>query len=389
MKRLSIIVILVGVLISCKTPQLVVTPYEVTPITGKSGTINSTGVFYALPRQSVEVDILVRKQDFIKGPYAEFAERLLGIKNVIKENYSVYNIENVSVSQRSEVDPNNIYFVQFNDSELALTYDNSLIISSVNISNRESSEQSKRTHPPQVVQTARATSRPLIPTFNLVERTDTVFFNQMVDTQLVQHYNIRTVKAEKTPLQKAEEIVEQIAKIREDRNRLLTGFQEVNYEAAAIKYMNEEFNRMEDEYIRLFIGTTKVSYETAHFDFLPEDKDRLTTELAWFSVSLGLLNLDTEWGSDGKKITLNIILDDDILASIEQFSENIKLPKNGFFYSIPSPALVKVMLDDQVIYSNQMPFSQFGITQSLAPGLLQIDFSPQTGEIRSVRAIEN
>ncbi|MDR0437704.1 MAG: DUF4831 family protein [Bacteroidales bacterium] len=387
MKRLPIIIILMSVLISCKTSKTIVTPYKVMPITEKSSTITSTGVFYALPRQNVEVDILVRKQEFIKGPYAEFAEQLLGIKNVIKENNSIYSIENVSISQKSEVDPNQIYFVQFNDSKLALEYESGLILSGVNTSRNEFSEQNNRTHPQQVVQTVRTTNRPLIPMFNLVERTDTVFFNQMVDTQLVQRYNIRTVKTEKTPRQKAEEIVEQIAKIREDRNRLLTGFQEVNYEAAAIKYMNEEFNRMEDEYILLFIGTTKVSYETAHFDFLPENKDSLSIELARFSTSLGLLNSDT-WVSDGKKVTLNITLDDNILTYIERFSQNIKLSKNGFYYSIPSLALVKIMLDDQVIYSTQMPFSQFGTTQSLAPDLLQIDFSPQTGEIRSVRTIE-
>jgi hypothetical protein len=313
----------------------------------------------------------------------------LGTKNIVQKNHSVYSIESVSISQKSEVDPAKIYFVQFNDSELALEYDNSLIISSVNILKSKSCEQRKKGFQQQVSPVARTANRPIIPTFNLFEQNDTVFFKQMADTQLIQRFEIRTVKTEKTALQKAEEIVDQIAKIREDRTRLLTGFQEVNYEAAAIRYMNEEFNRMEDEYIRLFTGTTKVSYETRQFEFLPENKDSLTIELAGFSASLGLLDpAITEWAPESKKITLVITLNDDIFTNIQRFSENILLPKAGFYYTIPSPALVKILLDNQAIHSTQMSFSQFGYTRSLAPDLLQIDFLPKTGEIRSIRGIE-
>ena len=390
MKKLLIVASLFALLISCKAPEIILTPYEVIPITEKPETIHSTGMFYALPRQSVEVDITIRKQEFIKGPYAEFAERLLGVTNFIKENNTIYSIDDVFVSQKSEVDPKQIYFVQFNDSKLALKYDNNLIIRGVNLSKTEPSGFRKKDSERQIVQASQAANRPIIPTFNTFERKDTVFFNQMVDTQLVQRFEIRTVQTVKTPLQKAQEIVESIAKIREDRNRLLTGFQEVNYEAAAIQYMNEEFNRMEDEYISLFTGTTKSSFETVRFEFLPEDKDNLTVKLAGFLPDHGLVNVELEEDvPDVKIITLNIALQDDILSGIQQFSKNIRLPRRGFFYNIPSPALVTVKFDNQLLFSKPMPFSQFGTTQSLAPDFLQIDFSPQTGEIRSVRAIGN
>jgi len=393
MKKLSIVATVLVMLTSCIAPEIILTPYEVIPITERSGTINSTGVFYALPRQGVEVDITIRKQEFIRGPYAEFAERLLGVTNVIKENNSVYSVDHVSISQRAEADPTQIYFVQFNDSRLALKYENDLIIRGVNLSKTEFSESRKKDTERQTAQTSQAANRPVISTSNLVERNDTVFFNQMVDTQLVQRFEIRTVQTVKTPFQKAQEIVEKIAQIRQDRHRLLTGFQEVNYEAAAIRYMNEEFNRMEDEYIRLFTGAIKMSYETVLFEFMPEDRNNLTVDLAKFSANHGLLSLETEEEeeevSDIKTISLNIALQDDILSGIRQFSGNLRLPQRGFFYNIPNPALVTVELGNQLLYSRQMPFSQFGTTQSLAPDFLQIDFSPQTGEIRSVRAIGN
>gem|GEM_PF-569477 len=388
MKRLSFFIGLLAVLVSCKTPAPALVSYEVIPITGKLDTTSSTGMLYALPRQSVEVEIWIRKQEFIRGPYAEFAERLLGVRNIISKNQTVYSIENVMVSQKSEVDPKQIYYVQFNGSELALEYDNGMIISGVNLSKKPSFELGQQDFQKQTPQTQQIVNRPLIPMFNMIEQNDTVFFNQLDDAQPVQRYEIRTTQTVKTPFQKAEEIVANINKIREDRTKLLTGFQEVNYEAAAIRYMNEEFNRMEDEYISMFTGTTKISYETARFEFLPTHKDSLTVELAEFSASYGLLNPATEGASDAQKIILNIALQDDLSSEFQRFSRNIRMYRKGFYYSIPSQGLVTVKLDNQLLYSKPMPFSQFGMTPALPPNPLQIDFSPQTGEIRSVRTID-
>ncbi|MDR2906541.1 MAG: DUF4831 family protein [Bacteroidales bacterium] len=386
MKQFIIIATLFGLLVSCRMPASGVTtaktPYEVIPIAGNSvDTINSVGAFYALPRQRLNIDVVVRKQEFIKGPYAEFAEKLLGIK-VSKENYSIYNIDHVSVSQKSEVDPKQIYFVQFNDSKLTLQYEHNLLIKGVNKSEEETTQHYRKDSPKQVTLASNdmRNATPLH-TFGLVERNDTVV---SMDTQAIQRYEIRTIKTEKTPLQKAEEIVANISKVREDRNKLLTGYQEVNYEAAAIKYMADEYNRMEDEYIRLFTGTTKVSYETRQFDFLPENRDSLTIELAEFSQNHGLSHGTSL--PNNKKLALDIILDDQISNAIQTFSSRMYLPKAGFYYTIPNLALVKVLLDNQVIFSKQMPFSQFGSTQALAPSPLQLEFSPQTGEISNIKA---
>ena len=384
MKQLLIFISLLAVLTSCRMSGSLV-PYRVIPISDVPDTITSSGMFYALPRQGVEVEIVVRRQEFTPGPYAEFAERLLGTRNVIRENRTVYTIDNVFVSQNVQADPMEIYFVQFNDSRLVLEYYNCLILSRVNPPQNQISERGRRGRNEQPVRIMRPNNRPIAPMINVLEGRDTVFFNQLLDTQIVQRFEIRTVQTVKTPLQRAQEAVGRIARIREDRNRLITGFHEVNYEAAAIRFMNEEFNRMENEYIRLFTGSVKVSYETVRFEFMPESRDRLTFRLAGFSADYGL----QDPGVPGNQnITLNIALNDPILPDIQRFSRNAMSPKTGFRYRIPSQALVTVSLGNQLLYSRQMPFSQFGSVQSLAPDLLQIDFLPQTGEIRSIRAIE-
>ena len=397
MKKLFFAVIGLSIaLTSCQSSAPIPVPFRVIPITAETDTIRSTGVFYALPRQGVDVSISIRKQEFIRGPYADFAERMLGIRNVIRENHSVFSIGNVSVSQRIEADPNQIYFVQFNDSELVLDYYDGLIISGVNMRDANFLEFGQTDTEGRRIAQASQPARSLVPVFNLTERQDTVFFQQLIDTAIVQRFEIRTVQAVRTPQQRAEEIVANIAQIRADRNRLLTGFQEVNYEYLAIRYMNEEFNRMEDEFIRLFTGTTQVSYETVRFQIMPTDRENLTFELVGFSANYGLTNLEVNVSEDDEvvhetdvqTITLNIQLQDDIASNIQRFSQNIQLEQTGFHYRIPSPALVTVSLGNQTLFSRQMPFSQFGVTQSLAPNLLQIEFVPQTGEIRNIRVVE-
>ncbi len=406
MNKLALIVGMASLLISCQLPAPVAKPtvsYEVIPVTmnvpesqaidslrrdttAKKQIINSNGMFYALPRQRVEVDIVVKKQEFIKGTYSEFAEKLLGVKSAIKSNYNVYSIENVSVSQKSEIDPKRVYFTRFNDSDLALEYDKGMIISGVNTFKNKQSAPIKKDSPQnlEVASDKNTQNQPDLYIDPWIERVDTIVSDQVVDTQMIQNYEIRVVKTEKTPLQKAEEIVENISKIREDRDKLLTGYQETNYNINTFKFMFEQFNRMEDEYIRLFTGNTKTSYETVRFEFLPEEEN-LTTELVGFSKSNGLISSV----SAEKKVMLSITPSNDESAMlIENFSKNIQRKKDGFYYVIPNQCFVKVSLDNHTLFSKLMPFSQFGFTRTLAPDMLEIEYLPATGELRSVKALK-
>lgn len=57
----------------------------------------------------------VVKTESFKGPYADYAFKLLGLSDLITENSISYEIENVELSTFSEVDPEQFYFIEIDE----------------------------------------------------------------------------------------------------------------------------------------------------------------------------------------------------------------------------------------------------------------------------------
>ncbi len=79
---------------------------------------DKNGVFYALPRTFIKVEISVIKTEHFAGPYSEFAGKYLDLEDVATNNYNEYEITNVSLSTIAEPDPEHYYFVEFDEKTL-------------------------------------------------------------------------------------------------------------------------------------------------------------------------------------------------------------------------------------------------------------------------------
>ena len=53
------------------------------------------GVFYYLPRNVIRLEFTVDETDYYLGPYAEFATKMLGINDYVKENKTEFDIKNI------------------------------------------------------------------------------------------------------------------------------------------------------------------------------------------------------------------------------------------------------------------------------------------------------
>ena len=73
------------------------------------------GIFYYLPRNIIRLEFLVEETDYYIGPYAEFASKLMGITDYIKENKKEYSIKSVDIQLVNEIDPNAAYFISFDE----------------------------------------------------------------------------------------------------------------------------------------------------------------------------------------------------------------------------------------------------------------------------------
>ena len=109
---ISIFMLIAG--ISCKTQH----PLRVQHVRNLEAGHTLQGFYYALPRTVLIVDVTVVKTTETPGPYAQYAEKFLGLEDVITDKAQTYEIREVSISQYAEPDPAEYYFVVLQNTTL-------------------------------------------------------------------------------------------------------------------------------------------------------------------------------------------------------------------------------------------------------------------------------
>ena len=83
--------------------------------TGGVNLNDKQGMYYALPRTLIKVNLTVDKTEYYAGPYAAYAGKYLDLENVSTNDYNEYAITEISLSTIAEPDPAHIYFAEFDD----------------------------------------------------------------------------------------------------------------------------------------------------------------------------------------------------------------------------------------------------------------------------------
>ncbi len=364
--------------------------YEVFNISERPGKPLEPGFFYSLPQTVLYIDLKVSKTEYFRGPYADYAERLLGLKNVVYENKTVYQIEDVRVRTGSERNPNLNFFVQPNNSDIKLSFYSGYVLQGVNCEERLITTASAPVSDFDKVE-KHADISGLFQKFvdlNLYEQVDTVLSRVKKDTIYVEEKTVKTKTVEKTPQKKAEDLAEQLTKLKENRMNLLTGFQEVNYDPKSLEYMNTELQNQEDEYIRLFTGVTRKNSDIVSFELRPKKTDNqngngYTYTICRISSQKGIV--DTL--ADGEDIVVSIIPLNETAKIAEFYKKNRNQEskqKTGFYYQIPEQSTVDVTLKNKTIKSNIVRINQFGIIQTLPANINSFRLSPESGEIEQI-----
>ena len=106
MKQFASILALALLLTGCSTT----TPLQVkvAPL-GTEVEESQTRFFYTLPQTVVKIDLSYRELRHVPGPYRDYAERYLGIKEVVRQNFSSYQVVDVDFSTHVEMDPSLLY----------------------------------------------------------------------------------------------------------------------------------------------------------------------------------------------------------------------------------------------------------------------------------------
>lgn len=350
-----------------------------------SGQPTGNGTFYFLPQTVLKVDVVVRSDEKLKGPYSEYASKFLGLENVNNFDYTNYSIENVVVTTLAEPDPDQVYFVEMGavDSKNLRTFklklDDSGFLLSANDLNQLSSGEAKKSL--ELVDFQNPAEGKSFPEFyvsgNVITKVDTIIRRITVDTLNTEQYFYRTRLEDKTTEQMAVAALGKLQQIRESQYNLLTGFQETAYEAGTIRFMFDRLKKLENEYLDLFRGKTFTEYYHYTYYYVP-DAGSLKNPVTLFQFSTGS---GITKSSSGDKVQLQLIS-----AGLEEPAGNFPsvASNTGLAYRVPGSAVARVSLDAGVLCEERLCISQLGVIRRLPAKRFNAEFNPETGGLKSL-----
>jgi len=374
------------VFFSCRTTYKV---YEVKQFKDKQ---IKNGLYYFLPNNILKVNLEIEKEEYFKGPYAEYAEKYLGLNNVELYNNTSYSIINIYVDIISEPDSAHCYLILPNQSNTSLQVSKSGIIESFNCTNRDHIlKDDELNNYKQYSYNSNSTENPFygkMVDLNVFEKIDTIVRKVKIDTNFIIEKSYKTSLIEKTIEQKAKEITDNISKIKEAKYNLISGEIEA-IDKKNIEFMYSELQNNENEYIKLFTGLRiKTSYFYTYYCY--PIKDTITNvysyKLLSFSSTKGVLDKNS---IEGEWVFLELH-DKGYYSLIDKYQRkfNTKSNKNrGLYYRIPALVDVSVKQGNKKLFGTQKYLSQFGTISNLPIQNLSIIFDKETGLPRIIKSI--
>jgi len=346
------------------------------------------GIYYALPKTLIKVDVWVDKVEVIRGPYAEYAGRLLGLDNVARVNSESYYLAAISLGTLHEVDPDHFYFVRVpskNTDGLRFSLSPEGILQSAAWEDNDKllSEEEKQRFRREVFVRDEFID---VTVPNIIERVDTFIRRISVDTTTFEEVFFRKTFIEKTTEQKAREAADFILKLEDHRFSLITGYHEVNYSAEVMQYMNEQLRELQEEYLALFKGKTITT--TSHYTFTFDPNPRRENEpltLFRFATNRGLVDKDFPIG-DPVQIRYTRAGKPEQMARHQLLREQGRRRHTGFFYRMPDMAKINLRMGNETLAESNFLVSQLGVVSFLPyENLKEIQFYPETGSVKYFR----
>lgn len=328
---------------------------------------SANGVMYSLPEAVIRLDVWVEKTEFVKGPYASYADRLLGLSKVINTNKSSFKISSVKISKTQVPDPDQLYYLTLgeetdkSDQVTFLQMDESGLFAGIS-SELSSPNGSINSH---LIENEQKGSRTFnyFADANLVEKVDTIFRRVDVDTTTIEKAILKRSSIEKDIGQRAQDAATYYMEIRKNRMELISGFQEVAYSEGTLNLMNSELKQMEDDYLKLFAGKQLLTDEHYVFYYTPKSAQaNIIDPVFKFSEESGMTYLTS---SGGEKVSIAIksnglaekMTEPDVSASI-----------SGIVYRFPETAEVWVKYAAKEFDKQLLQIPQLGQLQVINPG---------------------
>lgn len=314
------------------------------------------GVTYALPKTQIEIEVKANKITYTPGEFSKYADRYLRLKNVSADPEEYWELISAEVKPVGVPDKENVYFVKMKDKTVAplieLTEDG--IIKSINVP-----LDSKAAFPAQ----------PLVPAQK-----------KRVNPR---DFLTEEILMASSSAKMAELIAKEIYNIRESKNALVRGQADnMPKDGAQLKLMLDHLEEQERAMTEMFSGITDKEEKVFTIRLTP-GKD-MNNEVAFrFSKKLGI-------------VANNDLAGEPILITLKNL-KTVKIPQDdgkkkvdGIAYNVPGRAAVSLKFEKEILYEEEVPITQFGTVEYLAPSLfnknstVQVTFNPITGGLLKV-----
>lgn len=374
---------LVIVLILFMIGGLLPAQVNIYPVAGSARKPERNGVFFALPRTVVKITVTLREVETLRGPYAEYAQQLMGISGPVMQNTKEFDLADIRFETLAEPDPEHFYFMEVDEKttkderNISISVTANGILRAVNSlsgsrEQRIQQEEYKMLTDPRLFDFSASAS--------LYRKVDTVIRVVTVDTATVRKRFFNTTFEEKPTEVKAREAADMVSRLRESRFNLLTGYQETSFSRETIEYMNKNLQKMEDEYISLFRGVRAERLLSFTYYMVP-DENKLNQVVCRISKEAGILE---PGDSKGREVVL-VARRSGVVAKTPAWAPKPAETKATVIpYRIPDMVQLSVRFSGKTYDERYLPLPQFGIVSQMPFLKNRIEFDPQTGGIRSV-----
>lgn len=322
---------------------------------------NEAALVYYSPKTVVSLDFTYTVETAIRGQYAEFAEDLLGVTDVVKENSTEYTLKGVRISTRTETDYSRPHKVSADAGvPLLLTINEKGLLVGYN---------APLPPKPERAGSHESSSRPAA--------------KSRISPKSTAPYTEEVLTAA-NPLAQANEVAKQIFHIRETRMYLLNG--EVEHAPADGKSMElvlAELDKQEEALTELFIGKKHKKTDHKIVQMAPKDGK----QYLYFSEENGFTDAEN---IDADTVNVEIALHRQTLKSAEGKKKGKGAELSVISYNLPGDADVRVVFNGRTLATKNIPVAQAGVDVPLPQNLFigaelpKIVFSEKTGNVISI-----
>lgn len=314
---------------------------------------NESSLVYYMPKTEVLLQVEYERTDAKAGMFYQYAQRYLGIDDVVKENKVSYKIKSVSFQTRTVADKNRAYTIKNNNYNIGISLTEDGILCGINTRN-----------------TTKVNNRFTYKTDTPETETEQKNYVPLGEEQIMSGSQAKM----------AESTAKQIYRIRENRFNLLAGdVENMPTEGESVKLILNELKQQEDALCALFTGTKTT---TTHYAYYQIDLTNAVTNatLFRFSTLAGPVEA-TDLSGSPVAVTIQHGKPDYVTTQKEH-----KPSKDAIYYNVPGNASIEIMYNKQILAQTDLKVAQLGVAVPLETAWLfkKIIINPETGLVSQV-----